>query len=68
MHTLNPHVVMVPDGRHGCLVARHGLQGCVEFGKQRILETYPLNVLTYTAIQSEPPHPMPNRRRRVPKV
>jgi hypothetical protein len=24
-----------------------GLQGCVEFGKQRILETYPLNILSY---------------------
>jgi hypothetical protein len=47
MKLVNPQLVRVPDGRVGCLVARMGLQGCIEFGKQRIFETYPLNVLEY---------------------
>jgi hypothetical protein len=52
MISINPQVVRVPDGRVGCLVARIGMQGCVEFGKQRILETYSLAVLGYTYWQA----------------
>ena len=47
LNEINPQIVRVPDGRVGCLVYRRGLQGCVEFGQQRILETYPLAILTY---------------------
>lgn len=47
LHAINPRVVQVPDGRTGCLVARLGLQGCVEFGAQRMLETYSLSILHY---------------------
>lgn len=47
VRSINPQVVQVPDGRIGCLVMRMGLAGCVEFGAQRILETYRLDVLNY---------------------
>lgn len=47
MRAINPQIVRVPDGRVGCLVHRMGLQGCVEFGQQRVLETYHLDALVY---------------------
>lgn len=47
MKNTNPQVVQVPDGRIGCLTHRQGLRGCVEFGKRRILETYPLTHLMF---------------------
>jgi hypothetical protein len=47
VRSINPQVVQVPDGRVGCLVMRMGLAGCVEFGAQRIIETYRLDVLNY---------------------
>jgi hypothetical protein len=37
----------MPDGRIGTLVARHGFDGCVEFGQQRMLETVALADLLY---------------------
>ena len=47
MRPVNPQVVRVPDGRIGCLVHRMGIQGAVEFGRQRCLETYHLTALIY---------------------
>ena len=47
MNSVNPQVVRTPDGRVGCLIARHGMDGCVEFGQQRVLETYHLTALVY---------------------
>jgi hypothetical protein len=47
MRPVNPQIVRVPDGRVGCLVARHGFDGCVEFGAQWVLETYHLTTLVY---------------------
>ena len=47
MISLGPQLVTVPDGRIGCLVARQGMSGCVEFGGKRILETYNLGILEY---------------------
>ena len=47
MRAVNAQIVRVPDGRVGCLVHRMGLQGAVEFGQQRILETYALGTLVY---------------------
>jgi hypothetical protein len=47
MRSINPTAVRTPEGTVGCLVARHGLSGCVEFGQKRLLWTYPLGALTY---------------------
>jgi hypothetical protein len=47
MKSLNPSLVRVSDGRVGCLVARLGLQGCITFGRQRVLETHALTSLGY---------------------
>jgi hypothetical protein len=54
MIAINPMVVQIPDGRIGCLVARIGLQGCIEFGEQRVLETYPLTILGYHVTRVRP--------------
>jgi len=47
MVAINPMVVQTPDGRIGCLVARLGLRGCIEFGAERIVGTYMLSTLNY---------------------
>jgi hypothetical protein len=47
MTPINPTVVQCPDGLVGCLVAREGLLGCVEFGTRRIVSAYPLITLSY---------------------
>ena len=63
MKAINPQIVLVPDGRVGCLVHRMGLQGCVEFGQQRVLETYHLTALVYHI--TLPPVERKARRRHV---
>lgn len=62
MKSINPQVVQVPDGRIGCLVHRMGLQGCVEFGKQRVLETYHLTTLSFHLTLSPAPRRTPKMR------
>lgn len=54
MIPVGPQIVSVPDGRTGCLVARIGLMGCIEFGYQRIIETHPLGQLLYGFYSAEP--------------
>ena len=62
VNAINPQIVRVPDGRVGCLVHRMGLQGCVEFGQQRVLETYPLGILIYhITLPPRAPRPAPSR-------
>ena len=63
MRAINAQIVRVPDGRVGCLVHRMGLQGCVEFGQQRVLETYHLTALVYHI--TLPPIERHGRRRHV---
>ncbi len=54
MITINPQLVLTPTSRVGVLVARIGMRGCVEFGPQRILETYPLDILRYHFTKAPP--------------
>ena len=67
MKPIGPQLVCTPDGRTGCLVARMGLSGCVSFGDQRVLETYPLMVLGYLWFVPAPENPR-ERRKRTPYV
>lgn len=48
---INPAVVLVRDGRVGCLVARYGMKGCVEFENQRSLEIHLLVDLRYNIMR-----------------
>ncbi len=57
MNPINPTVVQTPDGAIGVLIARHGLQGCVEFGNDRIVRAYPLVVLNYHMTANAPQQP-----------
>lgn len=62
MIAVNPQVVRLPDGRFGCIVARHGLKACVQIGRRRILETHNLVTLSYH-FTLEPPAPGKRQRR-----
>lgn len=62
MKPINPLCVQTPDKRIGVLVARHELHACVEFGPQRILETFPITVLLF----HETPKPREFRKMRMP--
>jgi hypothetical protein len=68
MGAINPVVVCVPDGRIGCLVHRMGLQGCVEFGSQRILETHHLTTLSYHFTIENTPATSRQRAKQMRKV
>jgi len=68
VHSINPQLVITPDGRVGVLTARHELQGCVEFGAQRIVEAYPLVILGFHIFVFAPEKSVKGRPAKMRKV